>query len=881
MVTISQGFLLIVIVLNFNDSLLNVLLVFGLITAWNRKIGEMFRSRTGDIGNKLEYVFVDFNAWEYCATDELWAGMIRALYAKVEKRLEYEVICGRKDMKTEWRVRRAIELLESQYGGKTNLRVFLFLSFLSILALSVILLLYILDFIELPKEMGESQQFVISIILAAISFVGSNSVFRAAEMDRGLSIYNESKSVKDQIGLMASVREELSHLFDFINVHFKQETGIQLRLVLFIEDLDRCLEGRNVKMLEAIQLLLNVPGAPVLIFLAIDSRIVVPSIEKYMNNSLISDEVMITGWEYLEKIVQIPFCLPELPEERVNRYVTTIVKKNVTKDMIQFMILQFKSYIEKISKRVLKSKLVGYFGKVTDPFGNEIGDVEFSVDEIPRSLYEGADTLEALKSCTKIFNFGHAKNGKSLDEVYDIREAEEIFYQQSQQLLRFCSFRVKELSTTPTADQMNNATNARPNIDIPSINAHPQKQDSKDNSLPLKTSELLELEIAVDAGAILPENMLAVLYTTIGLIDCNPRGMKRIVNLLQLIFVLGNIKPLDLQTSVISVAFSRKRKEWNVFLDKSVMWVVLCQNFPYRVSLLVQVLLDCEQKSKFNSSKSNSAFLYANHTGDEPTVDDDMPIFVFFLTKVDKYVKAFKNSDKLCRVDKDPEEFAFLLKETLTVGEHQSSITCGDILGPKKQKERISKSTTEAKSTHRAFVTSEEKLITISAHPHELKESDVDGRNFNCHICGRSGSGSLCQCTKSETCNFVCHKVCAKQFSPQSREEKSAGEVKRDELFSLLSYSFNLDTAMRSEVLLFENILHFIDHLFPCVTNLFRLEKRWRLSCPSTNCIHATVVIGHPYLCRRELCPASTTSLLPMMTTRRLYSIKEINLNCP
>eukprot|EP01037_Dinobryon_pediforme_P018180 gene18180-18430_t len=127
----------------------------------------------------IEHLFVNFNAWEYCASDELWAGMIRGLYQK------------------------------------------------------------------------------------------------SAEIDRGLVIYSEAISVKDKIGFMAKVRKELSALFNFINEDFKELTGTQLRLVLFIDDLDRCLEGRNVKMLEAIQLLLNVPGAPVFIFLAIDSRVVV------------------------------------------------------------------------------------------------------------------------------------------------------------------------------------------------------------------------------------------------------------------------------------------------------------------------------------------------------------------------------------------------------------------------------------------------------------------------------------------------------------------------------------------------------------------------------------------------------------------------------
>ena len=37
-----------------------------------------------------EYIFVDYNAWEYAGSDELWTGLIRNIYEQVEKRIE----CG-------------------------------------------------------------------------------------------------------------------------------------------------------------------------------------------------------------------------------------------------------------------------------------------------------------------------------------------------------------------------------------------------------------------------------------------------------------------------------------------------------------------------------------------------------------------------------------------------------------------------------------------------------------------------------------------------------------------------------------------------------------------------------------------------------------------
>ena len=95
--------------------------------------------------------------------------------------------------------------------------------------------------------------------------------------------------------------------------------GVKLVIVAFVDDLDRCLGGRNVKVLEAIQLILSVPGAPVIAFLAIDSRIVVASIEQSFGEVFRS--AFISGWEYLDKIVQIPFSLPPPPPPKLKRLV--------------------------------------------------------------------------------------------------------------------------------------------------------------------------------------------------------------------------------------------------------------------------------------------------------------------------------------------------------------------------------------------------------------------------------------------------------------------------------------------------------------------------------------------------------------------------------
>ena len=83
-------------------------------------------------------------------------------------------------------------------------------------------------------------------------------------------------------------------------------------LVVFIDDLDRCLPEKTIDILEAIKLFLHVPHSVFVI--GADREIIVDGImKKYgadsTDSSKKSDE---WGTNYLEKIIQIPFRLPPL-----------------------------------------------------------------------------------------------------------------------------------------------------------------------------------------------------------------------------------------------------------------------------------------------------------------------------------------------------------------------------------------------------------------------------------------------------------------------------------------------------------------------------------------------------------------------------------------
>jgi formylglycine-generating enzyme required for sulfatase activity len=93
------------------------------------------------------------------------------------------------------------------------------------------------------------------------------------------------------------------------------------RLVVFIDDLDRCLPEKAIEILEAIKLFLEVERCVFVV--GVDQRIIEQGIKvKYQSLGFESrkKDIPIKGDEYLEKIVQIPFYLPPLDPDNITDF---------------------------------------------------------------------------------------------------------------------------------------------------------------------------------------------------------------------------------------------------------------------------------------------------------------------------------------------------------------------------------------------------------------------------------------------------------------------------------------------------------------------------------------------------------------------------------
>ena len=93
------------------------------------------------------------------------------------------------------------------------------------------------------------------------------------------------------------------------------------RLVIFIDDLDRCLPEKAIQILEAIKLFLEVKGT--VFVLGVAPEVIQRGIEVWykMDPAKQGQEMPFTGKKYLEKIIQLPFRLPAIEQEAFARFI--------------------------------------------------------------------------------------------------------------------------------------------------------------------------------------------------------------------------------------------------------------------------------------------------------------------------------------------------------------------------------------------------------------------------------------------------------------------------------------------------------------------------------------------------------------------------------
>ena len=283
-------------------------IVIGIHGEWgsgkSTLLNEIY-SRVNESNYREESQFIipiRFNAWRFEKEKHLIIPLLKTLYYKLEK-------------------------LSSTDNKKNS----------SILKYIKDGLFSIISGVEIEFEIG----------FAKMKYSGKDSVLYAdkKEMERA----KEAKKVKNFSQKYESI------YFDIIHKIADLTRDNSVRFLFLIDDLDRCLPENSVKMLESIKLFLDIPNCAFV--MAIDKEVVEVGVEyHYKSYRDLDIQLPITGNEYLEKVITLPFMLPSIQKERIKEFIESQEKyKNLFRDDTEGLLELFYNTVPAIPRKFIRT----------------------------------------------------------------------------------------------------------------------------------------------------------------------------------------------------------------------------------------------------------------------------------------------------------------------------------------------------------------------------------------------------------------------------------------------------------------------------------------------------------------------------------------------
>lgn len=136
--------------------------------------------------------------------------------------------------------------------------------------------------------------------------------------------------LKNSVGA-AKPKRVVTEITDFRNAYKKLLEAADIdRLVILVDDLDRCLPDTAIATLEAMKLFLFMPNTAFII--AADETMIEYSVRRHFPN--LSEEVggMAYTRNYLEKLIQVPFRIPALSENETSIYLTLLIAQSICEE---------------------------------------------------------------------------------------------------------------------------------------------------------------------------------------------------------------------------------------------------------------------------------------------------------------------------------------------------------------------------------------------------------------------------------------------------------------------------------------------------------------------------------------------------------------------
>ncbi|XP_040214320.1 NTPase KAP family P-loop domain-containing protein 1-like [Rana temporaria] len=265
----------------------------------------------------IHFIFIRFSAWEYAGSDQLWAGLVTTLCDGIENHFGlipisvYRAVSGKTKMidaplKQEWVSKRFLCL------PLWTVTILVILIGVGVGALFIIYGFPLGDPIGNMLAVAES----VGAAVVGISAVGILrevivTIKNIIITQKGVVQQKMNRTdMSSHLGFMSDVKHEVQIITQYLQLMeiFQRQ---KIKVVLEITNLDSCMPGKVVGVLNAMNILLSDPSAPFISILAVDPRIIVECVE----SSRLMKGMANNGYQFLNRIITLPFCIPKMDRD--------------------------------------------------------------------------------------------------------------------------------------------------------------------------------------------------------------------------------------------------------------------------------------------------------------------------------------------------------------------------------------------------------------------------------------------------------------------------------------------------------------------------------------------------------------------------------------
>ncbi|KAM3829303.1 LOW QUALITY PROTEIN: NTPase KAP family P-loop domain-containing protein 1-like [Vipera latastei] len=251
----------------------------------------------------IEFIVINFSAWEYACSNQLWAGLVTILCDHIRNHFGplslslYHVVGSNPELvlqaTQEWRLKK-----------KTCCMAVALLVIVAGLASTAVLVPEIRD--------GTFFKYLSSIIAVIL---GSGLIIVISPVIKNLIISQKKKiesmtsneKLTKHLGFRSAVKREMEVLTNFL-YYMEIFERRHLKIVFNITCLDICYPEQVFGVLNAINTLLSDTNAPFIFILVVDPCVIVSCLEKASSMKEMADN----GYLYLNRTVTLPFSIPEI-----------------------------------------------------------------------------------------------------------------------------------------------------------------------------------------------------------------------------------------------------------------------------------------------------------------------------------------------------------------------------------------------------------------------------------------------------------------------------------------------------------------------------------------------------------------------------------------